>query len=59
VATNLGPNSIAIRSDDSWLFVANSNSANVSEYAITPAAGTLTPVSPFTTLNYPSGVAVK
>jgi DNA-binding beta-propeller fold protein YncE len=59
VATNQGPNSIAIRSDDSWLFVANLSSANVSQYAITPASGTLTPQPPITTLNYPSGVAVK
>jgi len=59
VATNSGPNSIAIRSDDSWLFVANTNSATVSQYAITPASGGLTPQSPFTTLNFPSGVAVK
>lgn len=60
VATNLGANSIAIRSDDSWLFVANSTSANVSQYGITPATGTLTPQpAPISTLNLPSGVAVK
>jgi 6-phosphogluconolactonase (cycloisomerase 2 family) len=60
VSTNLGANSIAIRSDDSWLFVANSTSANVSQYAITPATGILTPQpSPISTLNLPSGVAVK
>ena len=59
VATNSGSNSIAIRSDDSWLFVANFTSGNVSQYAITPATGVLTPQAPITTLNYPSGVAVK
>jgi 6-phosphogluconolactonase (cycloisomerase 2 family) len=60
VATNLGANSIAIRSDDRWLFVANSTSANVSQYAITPATGSLSPqATPITTLNLPSGVAVK
>ncbi len=59
VATNSEPNSIAIRRDDSWLFVANTNSNNLSEYAITPATGLLTPQAVTTTLNYPSGVAVK
>jgi 6-phosphogluconolactonase (cycloisomerase 2 family) len=58
-ATNSGPNSIAIRSDDSWMFIANLNSANVSQFAITPATGALTPQAPTTTFNYPSGVAVK
>jgi 6-phosphogluconolactonase (cycloisomerase 2 family) len=58
-ATNQGPNSIAIRSDDTWLFVANINSANISQYAITPASGGLTLQTAITTLNYPSGVAVK
>jgi 6-phosphogluconolactonase (cycloisomerase 2 family) len=60
VATNQGANSIAIRSDDSWLFVANSTSGNISQYAITPATGSLTPQgAPIGTLNLPSGVAVK
>jgi 6-phosphogluconolactonase (cycloisomerase 2 family) len=58
-ATNVGANSIAIRSDDSFLFVANSTSANVSQFAITPASGTLTLQTAITTLNLPSGVAVK
>lgn len=60
-ATNIGPNSIAIRKDDSFLFVANSNTANanVSQFAITPASGNLTLQTPVTTLNLPSGVAVK
>jgi 6-phosphogluconolactonase (cycloisomerase 2 family) len=59
VATNAGPNSIAIRSDDTWLFVANFTSATLSQYAITPASGTLTSQPPITTLNQPTGVAVK
>jgi DNA-binding beta-propeller fold protein YncE len=59
VATNSGPNSIAIRGDDSWLFVANTNSNNVSEFGLTPASGSLTLQTAVTTLNYPSGVAVK
>ena len=58
-ATGSGPNSIAIRSDDSFLFVANLNSASVSQYAIQLANGELTPQTPITTFNYPSGVAVK
>jgi DNA-binding beta-propeller fold protein YncE len=58
-ATNLGPNSIAIRSDGTWLFVANIGSANISQYAITPATGNLTLQTAIPTLNYPSGVAVK
>jgi 6-phosphogluconolactonase (cycloisomerase 2 family) len=59
VSTNSGANSIAIRSDGTWIFVANFNSANVSQYAITQATGGLTPQAPFTTLNQPTGVAVK
>lgn len=59
LATNSGANSISIRADGSWIFVANFNSANVSQYAISQATGQLTPQAPFTTLNYPSGVAVK
>ena len=59
VSTNSGANSIAIRSDGTWIFVANFNSANVSQYAITQATGGLTPQEPFTTLNQPTGVAVK
>jgi Lactonase, 7-bladed beta-propeller len=58
-ATNSGANSIAIRSDGTFIFVANFNSANVSQYAITQATGGLTPQPPFTTLNNPTGVAVK
>jgi 6-phosphogluconolactonase (cycloisomerase 2 family) len=59
VATGAGPTSIAIRSDDSWLFVTNHNSGSLSQYSITPATGTLTPQVATTTDNYPSGVAVK
>ena len=59
LATNSGANSIAIRADGSWIFVANFNTGNVSQYAITQATGQLTAEAPFTTLNYPSGVAVK
>jgi 6-phosphogluconolactonase len=58
-ATNLEPTSIAIRKDDSWMFVANLNSANISEYAISLSNGGLTPQPPISTFNYPSGVAVK
>jgi DNA-binding beta-propeller fold protein YncE len=59
VATNSGPNSIAIRNDDSWLFVANTTSNNISEFGVTPASGALTLQTATGTLNYPSGVAVK
>ncbi|MGA8212522.1 MAG: beta-propeller fold lactonase family protein [Candidatus Sulfotelmatobacter sp.] len=63
VSAGPGANSIAIRSDDSWMFVANSGSQGVgsqtlSEYGITPATGELTPQPPISTFNYPSGVAV-
>lgn len=67
VATNAGgtggyaaSTSIAIRNDDSWMFVTNFNAATVSQYAITPATGALTPEEPsIATFNYPWGVAVK
>jgi 6-phosphogluconolactonase len=59
VTTNSFPTSMAIRSDDSWMFVTNLNSANLSEYAITPATGTLTPQPTVETDNFPWGVAVK
>jgi 6-phosphogluconolactonase (cycloisomerase 2 family) len=64
VNTGLEPNSIAIRSDDSFMFVANAGSATVgaqtiSEYAITPSTGQLTPLPLVSTFNNPSGVAVK
>jgi 6-phosphogluconolactonase (cycloisomerase 2 family) len=59
IATGLGATSIALRSDDSWLFVSNFNAATMSQYAMTPSSGTLTPVTPIQTDNYPWGVAVK
>jgi 6-phosphogluconolactonase (cycloisomerase 2 family) len=59
VATGLRPVSIAIRSDDNWLFVSNSNGPSVSQYAVTPATGALTVQPAIPTDNYPSGVAVK
>ena len=59
VATNSFPTSIAIRSDDSFMFVANFNSANLSEYGITPFTGALTPQPTVTAFPLPWGVAVK
>jgi 6-phosphogluconolactonase (cycloisomerase 2 family) len=59
VATGSTPVSIAIRSDDNWVFVTNYSSANVSEYSLTPATGGLSPQAPITTDNFPFGVAVK
>jgi 6-phosphogluconolactonase (cycloisomerase 2 family) len=58
-STGIGPNSISIRSDDSWMFVANITAATISQYGITPATGLLTPQTPTATFNLPSGVAVK
>jgi hypothetical protein len=59
VAAGLGAKSIAIRSDDSWLFVTNFSAATVSQYAVTPESGVLSPVPVIETDNYPWGVAVK
>jgi 6-phosphogluconolactonase (cycloisomerase 2 family) len=60
VATGSSPVAIAIRNDDTWLFVTNYNSANVSQFAITPASGALTPSgSGIATDNFPWGIAVK
>jgi 6-phosphogluconolactonase (cycloisomerase 2 family) len=59
VATNSFPTSIAVRNDDSFLFVTNFNSATLSEYSITPATGQLIPLSTVQTDNQPWGVAVK
>jgi 6-phosphogluconolactonase (cycloisomerase 2 family) len=59
VTTGLRPTSIAIRSDDSWLFVTDFLAGTVSQYSITPATGELSPQPPVTTDNYPWGVAVK
>jgi len=59
VSTGNQPRAIAIRSDDSWLFVTNFNPPSVSQYSITPATGTLAAAPPILTDNYPWGVAVK
>jgi 6-phosphogluconolactonase (cycloisomerase 2 family) len=59
VATSSFPTSMAIRSDDSWMFVTNLNSSTLSEYSITPATGVLTPQTPLQTDPLPWGVAVK
>jgi DNA-binding beta-propeller fold protein YncE len=57
--TNSFPTSIAIRSDDQWVFVTNLNSMNVSQYALAPSTGTLTPQPAIQTDNNPWGIAVK
>jgi DNA-binding beta-propeller fold protein YncE len=59
VAAGPGATSIALRSDDSWLFVTNYSMANLSQYAVTAESGTLTPVPPVQTDNQPWGIAVK
>jgi Lactonase, 7-bladed beta-propeller len=59
VATGNRPTSIAIRGDDSWLFVTNFNAATVSQYSVTPATGDLSVLPVIQTDNYPFGVAVK
>jgi hypothetical protein len=59
VATGTGATSIALRSDDSWLFVTDFTAATVSQYSMTPESGALTPVLAIQTDNYPWGVAVK
>jgi 6-phosphogluconolactonase (cycloisomerase 2 family) len=59
VATGAGPTSIAIRSDDSWMFVTNFQAATLSQYVINPATGALNPTPGTPTDNYPFGVAVK
>jgi 6-phosphogluconolactonase len=60
IATGVGPNSIAIRSDDSWLFVADTGyPGTLSQYALTFSTGTLSAISATGTLDYPTGVAVK
>ena len=58
-ATGASPRSIAIRSDDTWLFVTNYGAATVSQYSITPATGILDAKPTIATDNYPWGVAVK
>jgi 6-phosphogluconolactonase (cycloisomerase 2 family) len=57
--SNQFPTSIAIRSDDTWMFVTNLNSASLSQYAITPSTGGLTTQPPVQTDNNPWGVAVR
>jgi 6-phosphogluconolactonase (cycloisomerase 2 family) len=60
VAASVGANSISIRSDDSWVFVADKGPPSVlSQYAINLASGNLSAQTPTQTFNYPSGVAVK
>jgi 6-phosphogluconolactonase (cycloisomerase 2 family) len=60
VSTGAYPKSIAIRGDDTWLFVTNFNPPTLSQYSVTPATGTLTPVpQTIPTDNYPFGIAVK
>jgi len=64
VATGIGPVSIVIRSDDSWLFVANHGTPaiggnTVSQFAITPESGALSAQEAIQTDDYPWGVAVK
>jgi 6-phosphogluconolactonase (cycloisomerase 2 family) len=58
-AAGVGANSIAVRSDDSWVFVANSTASTLSQYGITPSTGVLAPQPVTTTFNIPTGVAVK
>lgn len=59
VATGLQPTSMALRSDDSWMFVTNFNAASLSYYSVTPGTGALSPQPTIQTDNYPFGVAVK
>jgi 6-phosphogluconolactonase (cycloisomerase 2 family) len=59
VATGVFPTSIAIRSDDSFMFVANYTSGTLSEYGIAPGQGTLTVQPTVTAFPTPWGVAVK
>ena len=50
---------VAIRSDDSFMFVANYTSGTLSEYGIAPGQGTLTVQPTVTAFPTPWGVAVK
>ncbi len=64
IATGNAPVSIAIRSDNDWLFVTNNGSASgngsISQYSVTPATGALAPVGTgILTYTYPWGLAVK
>jgi 6-phosphogluconolactonase (cycloisomerase 2 family) len=59
VSAGSGANSIAIRGDDSFVFVANKNPGTMSEYAINLQNGNLDPLPVIQTFNYPAGIAVK
>jgi 6-phosphogluconolactonase (cycloisomerase 2 family) len=60
VQTGGAPAAMAIRGDDSWLFVTNFGSATLSQFSITPATGALNPLFTTTTTdNQPFGLAVK
>lgn len=64
VATGQGPVAMAIRQDDSWLFVTNYGTqtlggTTVSQYLVAPASGALTVLPVIQTDNYPYGIAVK
>jgi len=59
VATGAQPISMAIRSDDNWLFVTNFQAATLSQYQVTPATGSLEPLPATQTDNQPWGLAVK
>src|ERR1700689_2864140 len=58
VGTGVGPKSLVIRGDDSWMFVSDFGSttvggSSVSQYAITPSTGALVPQPAIQTDNYP------
>jgi 6-phosphogluconolactonase (cycloisomerase 2 family) len=59
VTTGAFPTSMAIRSDDSWLFVADFYQQELSEYSIVPQTGALFGLATIATDNNPWGVAVK
>ena len=59
LATGLQPKSIAIRNDDTWLFVTNYGAATVTQYSVTPSTGVLNAQPPIQTDNQPWGLAVK
>lgn len=59
VAAGQGATAIAIRSDDSWLFVTNFIAATVSQYSVSPSTGSLVGAPSIQTDNYPYGLAVK
>jgi 6-phosphogluconolactonase (cycloisomerase 2 family) len=59
VSTGLGPTALAVRSDDSWLFVTNFQAATLSQFSITGETGALNAAPVTDTDNQPYGVAVK